>query len=46
MNCKKSLKKASGYILLEPDGENTKYHIIFIPNHHKYSDMAYKPNDT
>ena len=28
-NCKKSLKKASGYILLEPDGGNTKISYYF-----------------
>lgn len=28
-NCKRSLKKASGYILLEPDGENTKISYYF-----------------
>ena len=29
VNCKKSLKKASGYILLEPDGGNTKISYFF-----------------
>jgi len=29
MNCKKSLKKASGYFLLEPDGGNTKISYYF-----------------